>query len=237
MGEGELRNIPADRFRHDRRNRRYSLHQSSGRGPDGRLEVYSEDEAAVESAIEGFSAGLDAGTEVVVGGETSDQTDFFIEIGILFSIILVLVYLVLAIEFNSIVMPLIIVFSIFLAFSGGLIGLFVTQTPISFLGIMGMVSLSGIVVRNAVVLLDFIEARRKDVNFDIHQAIYESGRARFKPIVLTALTSIFALLPVAFSGDVLFELLAVTVIAGIAFSSTSLSMIASPSLYYLCTTK
>ena len=97
---------------------------------------------------------------------------------------------------------------------------------------MGMVSLSGIVVRNAIVLLDFIEARRKSDAFDIHEAIYDSGRARFKPILLTTITSIIALTPVAFSGDVLFVPLAVTVIAGIAFS-TILSMIATPSLYYL----
>ncbi|MEZ2458909.1 efflux RND transporter permease subunit [Salinicoccus roseus] len=196
------------------------------------LKVYADDEAAAEEKIEAFRGEMPETSEMIIGGETSDQTDFFVEISILFGIILVLVYLVIAIEFNSIVMPLIIVFSIFLAISGGIIGLFVTQTPISFLGVMGMVSLSGIVVRNAIVLLDFIEARRKSDAFDIHEAIYDSGRARFKPILLTTITSIIALTPVAFSGDVLFVPLAVTVIAGIAFS-TILSMIATPSLYYL----
>lgn len=196
------------------------------------LQVYTADEAATESLINEFSDGLDGSTELIVGGESSDQTDFFVEIGILFSVILILVYLVIAFEFNSLVLPLIIVFSIFLAISGGIIGLFVTQTPISFLGIMGMVSLTGIVVRNAIVLIDFIEMRRKDGSVDdIYTAIYESGRARFKPIILTTVTSILALIPVAFSGDVLFEPLAVTVIAGLAFS-TLLSMIATPALYY-----
>lgn len=97
---------------------------------------------------------------------------------------------------------------------------------------MGMVSLTGIVVRNAIVLIDFIEMRRKDGSLDdIYAAIYESGRARFKPIILTTITSILALIPVALSGDVLFEPLAVTVIAGLAFS-TLLSMVATPALYY-----
>jgi len=196
------------------------------------LQVYADDEEKVNQTIADFEDGLGSTTELAVGGESSDQTDFFIEIGILFSVILVLVYLVIAIEFNSIVMPLITVFSIFLAFSGGVIGLFVTQTPISFLGIMGMVSLSGIVVRNAVVLIDFIEARRREGRFDINQAIFESGRVRFKPIALTTVTSILALVPVALSGDVLFEPLAVTVIAGLAFS-TILSLIATPALYCL----
>ena len=196
------------------------------------LQVYSDDETAAESLISDYSGSLEGSTEVIVGGESSDQTDFFIEIGILFSVILILVYLVIAFEFNSLVLPLIIVFSIFLAISGGVIGLFVTQTPISFLGIMGMVSLTGIVVRNAIVLIDFIEIRRRDGSVDdIYTAIYESGRARFKPIILTTVTSILALIPVAFSGDVLFEPLAVTVIAGLAFS-TLLSMVATPALYY-----
>src|SRR5699024_4518320 len=196
------------------------------------LQVYSDDETAAESLISDYSSSLEGSTEVIVGGESSDQTDFFIEIGILFSVILILVYLVIAFEFNSLVLPLIIVFSIFLAISGGVIGLFVTQTPISFLGIMGMVSLTGIVVRNAIVLIDFIEIRRRDGSVDdIYTAIYESGRARFKPIILTTVTSILALIPVAFSGDVLFEPLAVTVIAGLAFS-TLLSMVATPALYY-----
>ncbi len=208
-----------------------SIQHSNGER-SAELQVYSEDQEKVNQTIDEFSSDLDASTEITVGGESSDQTDFFIEIGILFSVILVLVYLVIAIEFNSIVMPLITVFSIFLAFSGGIIGLFVTQTPISFLGIMGMVSLSGIVVRNAVVLIDFIEARRKAGDFDIYQAIFETGRVRFKPIALTTLTSILALVPVALSGDVLFEPLAVTVIAGLAFS-TILSLIATPALYYL----
>ena len=205
-------------------------HQNGERTAE--LQVYSDDEDSIESLISDYSDSLDGSTEVIVGGESSDQTEFFIEIGILFSVILILVYLVIAFEFNSLVLPLIIVFSIFLAISGGIIGLFVTQTPISFLGIMGMVSLTGIVVRNAIVLIDFIEIRRKDGSVDdIYTAIYESGRARFKPIILTTVTSILALIPVAFSGDVLFEPLAVTVIAGLAFS-TLLSMIATPALYY-----
>ncbi|GAB3062757.1 efflux RND transporter permease subunit [Salinicoccus sesuvii] len=209
---------------------KYIHHENGDRMVE--LEVYADDEAVANETIESFRDTLSDSSNIVVGGETSDQTDFFVEISILFGIILILVYLVIAVEFNSIIMPLIIVFSIFLAISGGIIGLFVTQTPISFLGIMGMVSLSGIVVRNAIVLLDFIEARRKSDQFNINEAIYESGRARFKPILLTTITSIIALTPVAFSGDALFVPLAVTVIAGIAFS-TILSMIATPSLYYL----
>jgi len=196
------------------------------------MEVYNLEEEAVTDIVDGLSEDVDGSTDTIVGGESTDQTDFFIEIGVLFAVIVVLVYLVIAFEFNSLVLPLITVFSIFLSVSGGFIGLFVTQTPLSFMGVMGMVSLAGIVVRNAVVLIDFIEARRKQNNIEISEAIIESGRARMRPIILTTITTIIALLPIAFSGDALFEPLAVTIIAGIAFSSF-LSLIVTPSLYMI----
>lgn len=195
-------------------------------------EVYNLEEEKVEEIMDGLSSDIDDSTESIVGGEATDQTDFFIEIGVLFAVIVVLVYLVIAFEFNSLVLPLLIVFSIFLSISGGFIGLFVTQTPLSFMGVMGMVSLAGIVVRNAVVLIDFIEQRRKENNIDINEAIIESGRARLRPVILTTITTIIALLPVALGGDALFEPLAVTIIAGIAFSSL-LSLIVTPSLYMI----
>lgn len=195
-------------------------------------EVYNLEEEKVEEIMDGLSSDIDDSTESIVGGEATDQTDFFIEIGVLFAVIVVLVYLVIAFEFNSLVLPLLIVFSIFLSISGGFIGLFVTQTPLSFMGVMGMVSLAGIVVRNAVVLIDFIEQRRKENNIDINEAITESSRARLRPIILTTITTIIALLPVALGGDALFEPLAVTIIAGIAFSSL-LSLIVTPSLYMI----
>lgn len=196
------------------------------------MEVYNLEESEVEDIADGFSEDINGNTEIVVGGESTDQTDFFIEVGILFAVIVVLVYLVIAFEFNSLILPLIIVFSIFLSISGGFIGLFVTQTPLSFMGVMGMISLAGIVVRNAVVLIDFIEMRRRSGDVNIGDAIVESGRARLRPIILTTITTIIALLPIALGGDALFEPLAVTIIAGIAFSSL-LSMVVTPSLYMI----
>src|SRR5699024_947066 len=100
-------------------------------------EVYNLEEEKVEEIMDGLSSDIDESTETIVGGEATDQTDFFIEIGVLFAVIVVLVYLVIAFEFNSLVLPLLIVFSIFLSISGGFIGLFVTQTPLSFMGVMG----------------------------------------------------------------------------------------------------
>lgn len=173
---------------------------------------------------------LPEGYQLSTGGENSDQEAFFAEIGVLFLVVLLLVYLVIAFQFKSFSLPFLVLIAVYLGISGAILGLFLTQTPLSFLGVMGIVSLTGIVVRNAVVLIDFVEVRRLSGDFDIKEAIIESGYARIKPILLTSITSIIALVPVALSGDPLFEPLAVTIIAGLAFSSL-FTLVMIPSLY------
>ncbi|WP_040285396.1 efflux RND transporter permease subunit [Sporosarcina koreensis] len=174
--------------------------------------------------------GLPDGYSISTGGENSDQQAFFAEIGILFLVVLLLVYLVIAFQFKSFSLPFLVLFAVYLGISGAILGLFITQTPLSFLGVMGIVSLTGIVVRNAVVLIDFVEARRLQGDMDVIEAIVESGYARIKPILLTSLTSIVALIPVAVSGDPLFEALAITIIAGLAFSGL-FTLVMIPALY------
>ncbi|ANU09723.1 resistance-nodulation-cell division acriflavin:proton (H+) antiporter [Planococcus antarcticus DSM 14505] len=173
---------------------------------------------------------LPEGYELSTGGENSDQEAFFAEISILFLVVILLVYLVIAFQFKSFSLPFLVLIAVYLGVSGAILGLFLTQTPLSFLGVMGIVSLTGIVVRNAVVLIDFVETRRLSGNFDIKEAIIESGYARIKPILLTTITSIIALVPIALSGDPLFEPLAVTIIAGLAFSSL-FTLVMIPALY------
>jgi len=186
--------------------------------------------AAMQEAADAEKAELPDGYSISTGGEDSDQQAFFAEIGILFLVVLLLVYLVIAFQFKSFSLPFLVLFAVYLGISGAILGLFITQTPLSFLGVMGIVSLTGIVVRNAVVLIDFVEARRLQGDMDVIEAIVESGYARIKPIILTSLTSIVALIPVAVSGDPLFEALAITIIAGLAFSSL-FTLVMIPSLY------
>ncbi len=159
------------------------------------------------------------------------QHDFFTEITILFMIVIFLVYLVIAFQFNSLSLPFLVLVAVYLAIAGAIVGLFITQTPISFLAVMGMVSLTGIVVRNAIVLIDFIEQALKK-GMSLHDAVIESGRARIRPILLTALTTIVALIPIAVSGDALFTPLAITIISGILFS-TILTLMIVPTLYII----
>ncbi|MCA1058908.1 efflux RND transporter permease subunit [Rossellomorea aquimaris] len=166
---------------------------------------------------------------ITLGGENEAQNDFFAEITILFIIVIFLVYLLIAVQFNSLSLPFLVLVAVYLAIAGAILGLFVTQTPISFLAVMGMVSLTGIVVRNSVVLIEFIEQGIKN-GMGVKEAVIESGRTRLRPILLTALTSIVALIPVAVSGDALFTPLAVTIISGIMFSAV-LTLIIVPMMY------
>ncbi|SDG72646.1 Multidrug efflux pump subunit AcrB [Planococcus glaciei] len=187
-------------------------------------------EGKMLAVVDEQRAELADGYELSTGGENSDQEAFFTEIGLLFLVVILLVYLVIAFQFKSFSLPFLVLIAVYLGISGAILGLFITQTPLSFLGVMGIVSLTGIVVRNAVVLIDFVEVRRLSGGFDINEAIVESGYARIKPIVLTSLTSIVALIPVALSGDPLFEALAITIIAGLTFSSI-FTLVMIPALY------
>jgi multidrug efflux pump len=183
----------------------------------------------VQEIVNNTKERLDPKYAVTLGGENEAQSSFFSEITILFTIVLFLVYLLIALQFNSLSMPFLVLVAVYLAIAGAILGLFVTQTPISFLAVMGMVSLTGIVVRNSIVLIEFIEQGLRN-GMDLKEAVVEAGRARLRPIVLTALTSIVALIPVAVSGDTLFTPLAVTIISGIAFS-VILTLMIVPMLY------
>lgn len=187
-------------------------------------------EAKVTDIVETVRGDLtDSDYSLTIGGENEAQDDFFSEIIILFTIVIFLVYVLIAFQFNSLSLPLLVLVAVYLAIAGAILGLFVTQTPISFLAVMGMVSLTGIVVRNSVVLIDFIEQGLRD-GMKVKDAVIESGRVRIRPILLTAFTSIVALIPVAVSGDALFTPLAITIISGILFS-TLLTLVIVPMLY------
>jgi multidrug efflux pump len=197
------------------------------------IRAFPEDEDGykekVQEIVHDAGEQLDPEYTVTLGGENEAQSSFFSEITILFTIVLFLVYLLIALQFNSLSMPFLVLVAVYLAIAGAILGLFVTQTPISFLAVMGMVSLTGIVVRNSIVLIEFIEQGLRN-GMDLKEAVVEAGRARLRPIVLTALTSIVALIPVAVSGDALFTSLAVTIISGIAFS-VILTLMIVPMLY------
>ncbi|MGE7274308.1 efflux RND transporter permease subunit [Brevibacillus panacihumi] len=176
---------------------------------------------------------LPEGYRYEIGGETSEQTDIFIDMGKLSVLVVFLILILIAMQFYSLSIPMLVMSTVYLAVSGSLIGLFVTQTPLGFMTMMGVISLAGIVVRNGIVFIEFIEEARH-TGVELKQAVIQAGEARLRPILLTSLTAVAGLTPLAISGDVLFQPLAVTIISGLLFS-TLLTLIVVPSFYTVLT--
>ncbi|SFG11721.1 Multidrug efflux pump subunit AcrB [Desulfotomaculum arcticum] len=175
------------------------------------------------------SLDLPAGYRWDIGGEMSEQTDIFIDMGKLSIIVFFLILILMAMQFNSLSMPPLIMSTVYLAVAGSLIGLFITRTPLGFMSMLGVISLAGVVVRNGIVLIDFIEKARA-AGMELKEAVIRAGEARLRPIILTTATATAGLLPMTLSGDPFFFPMGMTIISGLVFS-TLLTLIVLPSAY------
>jgi HAE1 family hydrophobic/amphiphilic exporter-1 len=145
-----------------------------------------------------------------------------------------LVYLVMASQFESLIHPLVILFTIPLALVGAVLALFLTGTTINVIAFVGVIMLAGIVVNNAIVLVDMINQLRSK-GIEKTAAIMEAGRARLRPIVMTTLTTALGLLPMAIGfgeGAEVRTPMAITVIGGLLMS-TLLTLVVIPVVYSL----
>ncbi|WP_254434145.1 efflux RND transporter permease subunit [Halobacillus sp. Marseille-Q1614] len=194
----------------------------------GEEDQYTSDANQVMDSI---TSQLPEGYSVLETGQSDDTSEFFIEVSKLFVIVLFLIYVTIALQFNSLTMPLLITSSVFIAITGAIIGLFISGEPLSFLAVLGIVSLSGVVVRNSIILIEFIEQNKNHYTSAV-ESVIEAGRARIRPIILTSLTSIAALVPIIFSGDVLFRPLAVSIVFGLLFSSL-ITLVLVPVFYLI----
>ncbi|PLT35771.1 efflux RND transporter permease subunit [Bacillus sp. V5-8f] len=164
-----------------------------------------------------------------IGGETEQQTESFSDLGKLFLVCITIIIILITIQFYSLSIPVIILTTVYLAAAGGIIGMFITRTPIGFMSVIGITALAGIVVRNGIVLIEFMEDARHE-GLGLTEAVIKATEARFRPILLTATAAILGLLPVALIGDILFRPMAITIISGVIFS-TILTLFVVPSLY------
>ncbi len=172
--------------------------------------------------------------DVVVGGAYQDQQESFRDIILLMVIATILVYLTMAAQFESFVMPIIIMVSIPFAFSGVFIALWLTNTPFSINSLLGAFMLIGIAVKNAIILVDFTNLLRER-GYNLFDAIVEAGRSRLRPILMTATTTILGMLPLAFStgeGSEQWAPIGISVIGGLIFS-TIVSLVIIPVAYYV----
>lgn len=175
------------------------------------------------------------GVTVELGGVSSDQEDAFASLGLALLAAIAIVYLVMVATFNSLLQPILLLVSVPFAATGSLVMLLITGTPLDVAAMIGMLMLIGVVVTNAIVLIDLINQYRSR-GYGIHEAVVEGARHRFRPILMTALATIFALTPMALAvtggGAFISQPLAIVVIGGL-ISSTALTLILVPVLYEL----
>jgi HAE1 family hydrophobic/amphiphilic exporter-1 len=180
------------------------------------------------------AAGKLPGVTVTLSGVTAEMNSAFSGLLISMAVAILLVYLVMVLVFNSLIDPLVIMFSLPLATIGAFPALFITQRAIGISAMIGFLMLIGIVVTNAIVLLDLVEQHRRR-GLPIYEALMQGGRTRVRPILMTAIATILALIPLGLGlsqGEIIASELATVVIGGL-FTSTFLTLIVVPVVYSL----
>jgi hydrophobic/amphiphilic exporter-1 (mainly G- bacteria), HAE1 family len=176
---------------------------------------------------------LPPGASYRIGGVSADQADAFADLGLAVLAAIAIVFVIMVATFRSILQPIILLISIPFAATGAIALLLATGTPLGVPALIGVLMLVGIVVTNAIVLMDLINQYRIS-GMGVQEAVIEGGRHRLRPILMTAIATIFALLPMAFGltgeGGFISQPLAVVVIGGL-ISSTLLTLVLVPTLY------
>lgn len=178
------------------------------------------------------SIDLPEGVEYIVDGANKQMQDMFQDMGMAILVAIGMVYVVMVIAFGEGKAPFAILFSLPFAVIGSLIGTVVTGQPISMASMIGMLMLIGIVVTNAIVLVDRVQ-QQLEKGLTVREALLEAGGTRLRPILMTAIATIFALLPLALGmgeGALISKGLAVVVIGGL-ISSTLLTLLIVPIMY------
>lgn len=197
-----------------------------------------QDTGAASAAVTRAVAGLDlpAGTSASLGGVTSDQSNAFQQLGLALLAAILIVYTVMVAAFRSLRQPILLLVSVPFAATGAILLQLASGIPLGVASIIGLVMLVGIVVTNAIVLIDLVNQYRERGG-PIRDAVIDGAARRLRPILMTALATILALLPMASGltgsgGGFISQPLAVVVIGGLV-SSTVLTLVVLPTLYYL----
>jgi len=173
------------------------------------------------------------GYGIIIGGEEEAINETNRQMLLIIALAIFLVFVVLAVQYESVVDPLIILLAIPLGLVGVVATLWVTGTPLSAPVFLGMILLAGIVVNNSILLVEFVEEFRHRQNVPLHAAVVEAGFVRMRPILMTTLTSMVGSMPLALGigeGSELMRPLAIAVVGGIAFS-TMLTLFVVPCAY------
>ena len=179
--------------------------------------------------VESYSLRVSGG-----GGGMGMMNSEFGSIGKALLIAVYLVFAVMAIQFESVIFSLVVLFSIPFSLTGAFLALYITGSSISMTSLIGLVMLAGIVVNNAIVLVDYAGTLRRE-GMEVHEALVTAGKRRLRPILMSSLTTIVGLIPIAagFGGEVeMMQGMAVVVIGGLSLS-TVLTLVLIPTFYLI----
>ena len=186
--------------------------------------------ASIEKLIDNMD--IPSGIVVNVGGSYEDQQETFGDMGALLALIIMLVYIVMASQFENFSKPMIIMTAAIFAIPGVIWALFITNTSLDMIGALGVILLVGIVVKNGIVLVDYINLMR-DRGYELNKAITLSGQSRLRPVLMTAFTTILGMVPMALSqseGSEMWHPMGIVVIGGLLVS-TIVTLLVVPVLY------
>jgi HAE1 family hydrophobic/amphiphilic exporter-1 len=171
--------------------------------------------------------------DIQFGGEYEEQQEAFRELTLAAVLALALVYMVMAAQFESLRDPFIILFSIPLAAIGVVLMLVLTHTTFNMQAFLGVIMLTGIVVNNAIILIDYMNQLRREHAYDVHEAVVTAGKTRLRPVLMTTVTTVLGLIPMALGigeGAELQVPMARVVIGGL-LSSTLITLVLVPVIY------
>ena len=175
---------------------------------------------------------LPSGYSLHFSGENEMIMEAMEQLMLMMVLAIAFMYLIMVAQFQSLLSPFIIMFTLPLAFTGGFLALFLTNSEVSVIAVIGFVMLAGIIVNNGIVLVDYINQLRER-GMEKREAILEAGRTRLRPVLMTALTTIFGLLAMAFStgmGADLSKPMALVTIGGLTYG-TLLTLVVIPCIY------
>lgn len=177
---------------------------------------------------------MPSGYYVEYGGSYEDMRESQTQLFLAFLLAVVLVYMIIAAEFESLIHPFTIMFSVPFAFTGSIWALFICGMTLSVNSAIGIIMLAGIIVNNGIVLIDYVNQLRSE-GMEVREALIEAGATRLRPILMTTLTTMLGLIPMAVmggSGSEMRRPLAVSLIGGLAFGSL-LTLLVIPTAYYM----
>ncbi len=172
------------------------------------------------------------GINLEMGGSVEDQQEAFGDLGTLFILIILLVYIVMATQFESLKYPFIIMFTIPFAFTGVFLALWMTNTPLSLIALIGAIMLVGIVTKNGIVMVDYMNLLIERGS-DVFDAVIAGGKSRLRPVLMTSFTTVLGMLPMSIGGgegSEIWQPMGISVIGGLTFS-TLLTLFFVPVLY------